>query len=235
MWPSSAVSWESDAILSGPARYTTIDARVGGGGDVELEVKRSRFLARLRRVTTEADARAVIDERRRSHFDARHHCSAFVIGPDGRAARSSDDGEPAGTAGVPMLGVLQHHGLSDVVAVVTRYFGGIKLGAGGLVRAYSEAVARAVSAVGTRDVVLSRQLLIEVPLAEAGAVEAQVRGIVLPGGVAVVVEGVEWSDAARISVAVPHGAEAHLESALASLSAGSLHATAVGQRWVDAP
>lgn len=227
------MSWGSDAVPQGPVHYTTIAAPEGGGIDVELEVRRSRFVTRLRRVTTEEDARAVIDERRRTHFDARHHCSAFILGADGRTARSSDDGEPTGTAGVPMLGVLQHHGLTDVVAVVTRYFGGIKLGAGGLVRAYSEAVADAVSGIGTRAVSLSRLLLVDVPMAEAGAVEAQLRGLVLPTGVGVVVEGVEWRDTAHITIAVPHDAVPDLEAALASLSGGSLQATPVGQRWVD--
>ena len=124
--------------------YRTIDARVGKGVDVEMEIKRSRFLTRLRRVATEEDAREVIAERRKAHFDASHNCTAFVLGSDSGVARSSDDGEPAGTAGVPMLNVLHSNGLSDVVAVVTRYFGGIKLGGGGLVRAYSDAVAQAV-------------------------------------------------------------------------------------------
>ena len=202
--------------------------------DVALEIKRSRFLTRLRRVTTEEQARAVIDERRRTHFDARHHCSAFILGPDSRAARSSDDGEPAGTAGVPMLNVLQHHGLSDVVAVVTRYFGGVKLGAGGLVRAYSEAVAQAVSSIGTREVLLSQLFRIDVPMAEAGAVEAQLRNLVLPGGAAIIVEQVNWDTMARIGIAVPVGAEAEFTSALASISSGSLEASPIGQRWSDA-
>ncbi len=228
------MSWGSDAVPKGRIRYTTIAARERGGIDVELEVRRSRFLTRLRRVTSEEDARAVVDERRRTHFDAGHHCSAFILGPDSRTARSSDDGEPAGTAGVPMLNVLQHNGLSDVVAVVTRYFGGIKLGAGGLVRAYSDAVARAVADVGTRDVILTRLLQIEVPVADAGAMEAQLRGLVLSSGIAVSVEGVDWTDVATISVAVPEGQEAGLAAALASLSGGSLAATAVGQRWSDA-
>ncbi|MDO5736732.1 MAG: YigZ family protein [Propionibacteriaceae bacterium] len=205
----------------------------GRGVDVELEIKRSRFLTRLRRVSTEEAARAVIEERRHTHFDARHHCSAFILGPEGQAARSSDDGEPSGTAGVPMLNVLRHHELSDVVAVVTRYFGGIKLGAGGLVRAYSDAVAHAVAKLGTREVRLSRLMSVDVPMADAGAVEAQLRGLVLPSGTAVSVEGIEWTDVARFSLAVPVVAEDELGPALASLSSGALHAVVTGQRWAD--
>lgn len=213
-------------------RYLTIDADPGHGVDVELEIKRSRFMTRLRRVTDETAARAVIEERRATHFDARHHCSAFVLGPDGRTARSSDDGEPAGTAGVPMLQVLIKHELTDVVAVVTRYFGGIKLGAGGLVRAYSEAVAQAVDAAGTREVVLAQLLSVEVTYADAGPVEAHLRGLILPSGAPVKVERVAWAENATITVAVASGAEDEFHAALASLSAGALTARAAGQRWV---
>lgn len=212
--------------------FRTIDVSQGGGVDVELEIRRSRFLTRLRRVSTESAARAVVEERRSAHFDARHHCSAFVLGVDGRTARSSDDGEPAGTAGLPMLQVLQKNALTDVVAVVTRYFGGIKLGAGGLVRAYSYAVAAAVEAVGIREVRLSRLLRVDVDYAEAGAYENQLRGLILPSGLTVVVDGVEWTDRAHITVAVQAGGESDFAAVLATISGGSLTAAPAGERWM---
>ncbi|MBK7821054.1 MAG: YigZ family protein [Tessaracoccus sp.] len=214
-------------------RFLTIDAAPGEGVDVELEIKRSRFLTRIRRVATEEQARAVVEERRSTYFDARHHCSAFILGPDGRTARSSDDGEPAGTAGVPMLTALQRVGLTDVVAVVTRYFGGVKLGAGGLVRAYTDAVAQAVAAVGTREVRLTGLFRVDVDFAAAGQVEDQLRGLVLPSGAPVIVDGVEWMDRAHIDVAVPTALAAELTAALATLSAGALTATPIGERWTD--
>ncbi|MHA6524361.1 IMPACT family protein [Tessaracoccus sp. G1721] len=212
--------------------FHTIDAEPGAGVDVEIEIRRSRFLTRLRRVTSEDAARAVVEERRSAHFSARHHCSAFVLGPDGRTARSSDDGEPAGTAGVPMLQVLQKNALTDVVAVVTRYFGGVKLGAGGLVRAYSDAVAGAVEAAGIREVRLNRILRVSVGYADAGAYEDQLRSLVLPSGLVATVDGVEWTDRAHILVAVPAGAEQELDEALAALSGGALSAVPAGERWV---
>src|SRR5690606_1995354 len=98
----------------------------------------------IERVDSEDAARGVIAAVREEHPRARHHCSAFVLGPDQRTQRSNDDGEPSGTAGAPMLDALTSAGLSDVVAVVTRYFGGVLLGAGGLTRAYRAAVAEAV-------------------------------------------------------------------------------------------
>lgn len=117
---------------------------IAGSAEAELEISRSRFLTRIERVGTEAEARAVIAAARDAHPRARHHCSAFVLGADQRTQRSNDDGEPSGTAGAPMLDALTSAGLSDVVAVVTRYFGGVLLGAGGLTRAYRAAVAEAV-------------------------------------------------------------------------------------------
>lgn len=121
--------------------YTTIAESV----DTELEISRSRFLTRLERVGTEDSAREVIARVRAEHPKARHHCTAFVLGPHQRVQRSNDDGEPSGTAGSPMLETLRAEELSDVVAVVTRYFGGILLGAAGLTRAYRSATAQAVA------------------------------------------------------------------------------------------
>ncbi len=112
-------------------------------------MKRSRFICHLARVGDEEQAQEFIAGVRKRYWDARHNCTAFVVGEDHRRERSSDDGEPGGTAGVPMLEVLRRRGLTDTVAVVTRYFGGVLLGAGGLVRAYGGAVSAAVDAVGT--------------------------------------------------------------------------------------
>lgn len=110
------------------------------GGSGEIEEKKSRFIADIAPVKTEEEAQAFIASVKKRYYDARHHCFAYVIGEDGRQMRSSDDGEPQGTAGRPMLDVLVGMGLTDTVAVVTRYFGGTLLGTGGLVRAYAQAL-----------------------------------------------------------------------------------------------
>ncbi|MEU5882981.1 YigZ family protein [Spirillospora sp. NPDC047279] len=117
-------------------------------GSVELEIRRSRFVCTLARVGSEAEAVAFLSGHRRAHRDATHNCTAYVVGEHGEITKSNDDGEPAGTAGIPMLEVLVRRGLTGTAAVVTRYFGGVKLGAGGLVRAYGQAVSAAVDAVG---------------------------------------------------------------------------------------
>lgn len=121
---------------------------IGGGVTRELEVRRSRFVCTLARVADEDEAVAFIAAHRRAHRDATHNCTAYVVGEHGEITKSSDDGEPAGTAGIPMLEVLVRRGLTGTAAVVTRYFGGVKLGAGGLVRAYGQAVSAAVDAAG---------------------------------------------------------------------------------------
>lgn len=121
-------------------------------GIVEEDIKKSRFICHLKRVETEEEGRAYIAQIKKEHYKANHSCSAMIIGEKGEIKRSSDDGEPSGTAGVPMLTVLEKQGLTNVVAVVTRYFGGIKLGAGGLIRAYAGSVANATKEIGLVEV-----------------------------------------------------------------------------------
>ena len=117
-------------------------------GQVQEEIKKSRFICHAKRVYSEEEARAFITAIKKEHYKATHNCSAFIIGERSEIKRTSDDGEPSGTAGVPMLGVLENHNLTNVCVVVTRYFGGIKLGAGGLIRAYAGSVAFAVKEIG---------------------------------------------------------------------------------------
>ena len=117
-------------------------------GQVQEEIKKSRFICHAKRVYSEEEARAFITAIKKEHYKATHNCSAFIIGEHSEIKRTSDDGEPSGTAGVPMLGVLENHNLTNVCVVVTRYFGGIKLGAGGLIRAYAGSVAIAVKEIG---------------------------------------------------------------------------------------
>ena len=117
-------------------------------GQVQEEIKKSRFICHAKRVYSEEEARDFITAIKKEHYKATHNCSAFIIGERSEIKRTSDDGEPSGTAGVPMLGVLENHNLTNVCVVVTRYFGGIKLGAGGLIRAYAGIVALSVKEIG---------------------------------------------------------------------------------------
>ena len=194
-------------------------------GEATLEVKRSRFLCTLRRVEQESEARALVDELRRAHWDARHHCSAFVIGPDAMLQRSSDDGEPAGTAGAPMLEVLRGHGVSDVAVVVTRWFGGILLGAGGLVRAYGDAVSAGLAEVGTLERRLLEEWSVRLDHTEAGRVEAELR----TRGVEVLDTTYAQDVRLLLGVTDPRA----LVATVAALTSGRVEPERVGERWVD--
>ena len=215
------------------SRFTTL----AGPAIAEIEVKRSRFLCELTPVgagddeASEVAARAVVEAARKQHWDARHHCSAFVLGPQRQVRRSNDDGEPSGTAGAPMLEALVASGLSDVVAVVTRWFGGTLLGAGGLVRAYGDVVRAALAEA--RVVTYERRLVMaaDVGIADVGRVENALRAAGRH------VEGVDYaqgaaSGTARLVLAVTEADRAALESELASLTGGSADLDACGQRWV---
>ncbi len=135
---------------------------VSGEYENETVIERSRFICRVRRVSGEDDAKAFVEEVRKAHSTATHNCYAYVASEDGNIMKFSDDGEPQGTAGMPMLEVLRNRGIMMTAVVVTRYFGGIKLGAGGLVRAYSGAVASALNGAKIVSNELSSEIKIKV-------------------------------------------------------------------------
>lgn len=204
-------------------RYRT----VARNAVAEVEVKRSRFRCELMRVEGEAEARAAVERARKTHWDARHHCSAFVIGPGAEIQRSSDDGEPAGTAGMPMLEVLRGAGLSDVVAVVTRWFGGVLLGTGGLVRAYGDAVRAGVEAAGVLERELRQQVGVLVDHGAAGRLEHELRAR------GVLVTGTSYGSMADIEVTVAPGGVAQLEALVGELTSGVGLVQPGGASWVD--
>jgi uncharacterized YigZ family protein len=193
----------------------------------EVEDRGSRFLCTLRRVADEDAARDLVSALRREHWDARHHCSAFVLGPDGTLQRSSDDGEPAGTAGAPMLEVLKGAGVSDVAAVVSRWFGGTLLGAGGLVRAYGDAVRAALAEAGTLRRSLLTELALDLDHADAGRVEGELRA----RGVRVL--DVAYDERVRLLLAATPGEVDRLGEVVAAATAGEGLLERVGERWVD--
>lgn len=195
--------------------------------EAEIEVKHSRFLCTIARVEDEDAARAVVARLRREHWDARHHCSAYVLGPDGAVERSQDDGEPAGTAGAPMLEVLRGQAVSDVVAVVTRWFGGTLLGAGGLVRAYGDAVRAGLDAAGTQSRDLLQELVLEIGHTDAGRVESELRTRGVP------VLGTDYTDVVTLRLGAAPSEVPRLHALVAELTSGTALATPAGQRWVD--
>lgn len=212
-----------------PDLPSSIAARV----EHELVVKKSRFIATLVPVRTVAEADAEIAALRKRYWDARHNCVALVVGTHADQQRSSDDGEPSGTAGVPMLEVLRQRHLTDVVAVVTRYFGGVLLGAGGLVRAYSTAVSEALDRARlVRREVLTRVTL-DVPHADAGRVDNWLREWAASHGG--VLDEPRYADLARFGLLVPPGAVDQLADDAAAFSAGRLVPAIGADQVVDLP
>lgn len=130
------------------------------GGEDEIVEKKSRFIGQVFPVSTEEEALKLIEQTRKKYWDARHNCYAYILGEYGEITRCTDDGEPAGTAGRPILEVLQGEGIHDVLLIVTRYFGGTLLGTGGLVRAYSQAAKAGLSASQVLEKVRGYQLTI---------------------------------------------------------------------------
>jgi uncharacterized YigZ family protein len=149
-------------------------------GQHETEVKKSRFICSLFRVTSEDEAREHIEAARKQYWDANHNCTAWAIGPGQRLQRSSDDGEPSGTAGIPMLEVLRRREITDTLAIVTRYFGGTLLGAGGLIRAYGGAVSAGIDAIGVVERKPLSVLTLRAPYDDAGRIENAIRASDFP-------------------------------------------------------
>ena len=203
--------------------YLTV--RRDGAG--EIEVEKSRFLCTIARVTDEVGARGVVDQLRKQHWNARHHCSAFIVGPSRAVEQSNDDGEPPGTGGAPILGVLRGRELTDVVAVVSRWFGGVMLGTGGLSRAYADATRAALDEVGVVERVLQELCEVSVDIAAVGRLEHDLRS----RGARVL--GVEYTGEASLQFAIPPRARGVAEEIIAELTSGSAELRVIGERWVD--
>ncbi|PYC81763.1 YigZ family protein [Streptomyces tateyamensis] len=209
-----------------PRPYLTLRA----DGSHELEVKRSRFICHLARVGDEEAAQEFIAGIRKRYWDARHNCTAFVVGAEQRRERSNDDGEPGGTAGVPMLEVLRRRGVTDTVAVVTRYFGGVLLGAGGLVRAYGGTVSAALDEVGLVERRPVAVLEVAADHTRAGRLENELRAA------GYTVRELHYEAAGvRIEVGVPAERVAAFRTWLAEASGGAAEAVAVGESFVEVP
>ncbi|MDO5719415.1 MAG: YigZ family protein [Actinomycetaceae bacterium] len=187
----------------------------------EIEIQRSRFITTLAHTPTEEDARDLIALVREEFPDATHNCSAFVVKPNklNEIGHSNDDGEPSGTAGAPMLDVLRRQRLVNVTAVVTRYFGGTLLGAGGLIRAYSTSVSHTLERAQIVEIRQLDQWLLQVPHSYAGRIEAELRNRDIH------IVNVEYLETAHITCAVTPAAHHEFASTIAQISAGAVTPT----------
>ncbi|MFL0388568.1 IMPACT family protein [Curtobacterium sp. 179-B 9B NHS] len=206
---------------------------IAGTVEHEIVVTRSRFVTTVVPVSGVEDAERAVAEVRRRYCDARHNCSAMVTGVLGDQARSSDDGEPSGTAGVPMLEVLRRRDLTDVVAVVTRYFGGVKLGAGGLVRAYSTSVSETLDRATTLQRVELTRVDVTAPHADAGRIDNVLRQWVQQHGATF--DPPTYGSTVGFTLWVPEDALDVLGAELAAATGGALAPLVGGTRVVDLP
>lgn len=206
-------------------------ATIAAAVDHEISIRKSRFLTHIEPVGSVEEAEALIAGIRKRAWDANHNCTAMVTGLLGDQARSSDDGEPSGTAGVPMLEVLRRRELTDVVAVVTRYFGGVKLGAGGLVRAYSSAVSETLDLVSLVRRAALTQITIEVAHADAGRYDNLLRDWSIHHGATL--GEPRYAALATLELWVPEEEIARLRDDLAAASAGSVVPVVGIERIVD--
>ena len=186
------------------------------GGTGEIVEKKSRFIATVRLVESEEEALSCLEALRKKYWDARHNCFVYIIGENQETVRCSDDGEPSGTAGRPMLDVVQGAGLRNVLVVVTRYFGGILLGAGGLTRAYGKSARDALAAAGVAAMGrwTAARCTCPYPLLERVKLEAQAAGGT--------VDGIDYGAEVTLNLSLPEDAPKRLQDRLTELSAGRL-------------
>lgn len=194
----------------------------------EYIIEKSRFISTIVPVTTEAEAQAFIQRISKEFWDATHNCTAYAIGPRQEQQRSSDNGEPSGTAGKPMLEVLKKTGITNVAVVVTRYFGGIKLGAGGLIRAYSHSAAKAVQE-GPKLLITPRQIVtISIDYSNFSTIERQLQVLGLH-------YTASFTDLVSIQIYVKPDAVTTLETELKNLTGGNLTWQLQDIRMVELP
>ena len=192
-----------------------------GSGEAEFAAKRPRFLRHVRFVETEDAARELINEMKKKHYDARHNCWGYII--RGGAVRYSDDGEPQGTAGLPMLEVFKREGVENVVCVVTRYFGGVLLGTGGLLRAYTKSAKDALDAAGIAAV--RRWVKLEAACPYSLLERMKTECLALEGAVS----DVEYGADVRMTFLLPESRSEEFQARVTELSAGQSSAQAVGE------
>ena len=187
------------------------------GGTGEIIEKKSRFIATVRPVESEEEAVAFIGEMKKKYWDARHNCSAFVIGENQEISRCSDDGEPAQTAGRPMLDVLLKEEIHNVAVVVTRYFGGVLLGTGGLVSAYQKATQEGLAASIVIDKQLGKKLTIETDYTGLGKIQY------LAAKEEITVLDTAYTDQVTLSLMVPEEKQEQFEKNLVEATSGKAH------------
>ncbi|MFC2947271.1 YigZ family protein [Virgibacillus sediminis] len=196
-------------------------------GQDEIIIQKSRFIGYVRRVETEKEAQDFIQEIKKKHHDATHNCSAYMIGENDQIQKANDDGEPSGTAGVPILEVLKKQGLKDTAIVVTRYFGGIKLGAGGLIRAYGSTTSQAIKTTGIVRRQLMQGLSIKVDYTSLGKLENELRNSEY------ILETINYLDIVEFIVYVKKGKEQLFQDWMIELTSGQAEIEETDNKYIE--
>ncbi|MDX1807246.1 MAG: YigZ family protein [Paenisporosarcina sp.] len=200
---------------------------VKGTGETEIIIQKSRFLTYVNRAESEQQAHAFIEEIKSKHKSANHNCSAYLIGEHDSIQKANDDGEPSGTAGFPMLEVLKKQGLKDTVVVVTRYFGGIKLGGGGLIRAYGRATTEGLRAAQLVERRLHHLMKVSVDYSWLGKVENEVRNSTYP------LHRIDYAESVELFLYVPVSIEADFVEWITEMTNGQAIIERQTQDFID--
>lgn len=201
---------------------------VQGYGTQEIVIEKSRFISYVQRAESEEEANAFVERIKKKHWNATHNCSAYLIGENDQIQKANDDGEPSGTAGVPMLETLKKKALKDVVVVVTRYFGGIKLGAGGLVRAYTQSVTEGLKAAKIIERTLHQLIKVTIEYPLLGKIENELRN-----QTPYMIETIEYLEQVTLHVLVPIAKVSTFHELIANLSNGQAFIQDAGEAYVD--
>lgn len=226
--PADLPAWNV-RLINRRRTMTSSHRMVASNGTNETEVRKSRFICHLFRVTSEQEARDHIEAVRKEHWNANHNCTAWIIGEKQANQRSSDDGEPSGTAGMPMLEVLRRRELTDTLAIVTRYFGGTMLGAGGLIRAYGSAVSEALDVIGVVERLPLSVVELVADYETAGSLENSIRARDLN------LVDVGYDTDVTFELVMPPSDVNEFSTWVQEITNGAIDATIVGERFVELP
>lgn len=196
-------------------------------GEHQIEIKKSKFICHLFRIENEEQAKEYIAKIKKEHYKANHNCSAYMLGENFEIQRNSDDGEPSGTAGVPMLEVLKKNQLQNTLAIVTRYFGGIKLGAGGLIRAYSTSVSEALKEIGIVQGKLQQILDIIIDYPQLGKLQNYLENE------QIAIQGIDYLEQITVKVAIDINQCESFQNALIDLFNNQLSIQLLDQKYVE--
>jgi len=196
-------------------------------GTITLDIRKSVFIGHIKNVTTEDDATEFIEGIKKKYWDATHNCSAYIIGENDEIQKASDDGEPSGTAGKPILEVIKRNNLKDTVIVVTRYFGGIKLGSGGLIRAYGQTANEVIQSTGIVERALHTIISFTVDYTWLGKIENELNNR------SYIIKDIDYLDKVTIYALAKVGFEEQLEQLIINLTGGQAAITRGSQLYID--